>query len=446
LKPRRSLLLALCIGLLLGLLVMLLAGCEQSPAEPTLVPGAATAGATVTAGPGQVEPGTEQGSGTPEPSVITLTVWTTESFSPTQAITTGQILEQQVAAFEAQRPNVRFEFVLKQPYGEAGVLDYLLTTAPVVPELLPDIAFIDVDELALAVQADVVQPLDDLIPPDLMNGLYPFARASCSFDGRLYGLQFLADLDHLVYDSGQLTIRPSSWAGVLSNPEPYLFPAGGKAGLVNDAFLSQYLAVRGAADQANTQAPFLERDPLVAVLQFYQDGVSRGIFPLQILDYHTTDDCWRDYLAGDAAMTQVSAHRYLTERGDASGSVPAPVPGIGGPAAAIGRGWAMVLVAPDPARQSLAVEFMARLMDPETNAAWNLAADYLPARQTGLAYWDAADPYVSFIQQELLRAVPRPRLSDYTQVMSKLQQAVEDVVNGVATPEEASDRVLGATR
>jgi ABC-type glycerol-3-phosphate transport system substrate-binding protein len=436
--------LVVAVGLLLGAVVILLVGCDLSPAEPTAVldvPVGTPGSSQPTAAPtnvGEVAP--------PEPSVITLTVWTTEAFSPTQAITSGQILAQQAASFEEDYAALELKFVLKKSYGKGGILDYLLTTEAVVPELLPDVAFIDIDELGAAVNAGVVQPLDDLIPPDLAADLYTFAREACTLDGRLYCLQFQADLDHLVYNTGQMTVPPSSWPGVLSNPGPYAFPAGGQMGLVNDDFLIQYLAVRPWPMGGDPDAPFLELDSLTAVLQFYQDGVSRGVFPVSIVDYHTTDDCWRDYLASEVALTHVSAHRYLLERDGLQSSAVAPIPAVNGPGAAIGRGWALVLVASDPARQSAALEFMTRLMSPETNGSWNRAAGYLPTRQAALALWDGTDSYTRFAQQQLETAQSRPRLPNYTQVAAALQEAVKDVITGVATPEDAALQAIEGTQ
>lgn len=380
------------------------------------------------------------------PSGITLTVWTTELFSPTLAITSGQILSQQVAVFEAAHPDVQLEFVLKNPHGKGGILDYLLTTQAVVPELLPDLVIMDVDELGVAVQSEVLSPLDDLVPPDLLADLYPFAREACTFDGRLYGLQFQADLDHLVYNTGRMTVPPSSWPGVLSNPGSYIFPAGGHAGLVNDDFLIQYLAVWPWPQTGNPDASFLDADGLMAVLQFYQDGVARGVFPAHIVDYDTSDDCWRDYLAGEAALSHVSAHRYLADRRDLQSTAVASIPTINGPGGAIGRGWVLALVASDPARQSATVEFMTQLMTPKTSAAWNLAAGYLPTRQAALANWDEADSYTHFAQQQLQAAQPRPRLANYTQVAAALQVAVEDVLAGAATPEQAAAQAIEAVQ
>jgi ABC-type glycerol-3-phosphate transport system substrate-binding protein len=376
------------------------------------------------------------------PSTITLTIWTTETFSPTQAITSGQILAQAVESFEANHPETRVEFNLKKPYGKGGILDFLLTTEAVVPALLPDLVLIDVDELSTAIQAGIVQPLDDLIPPELVTDLYPFARGASTFDGQLYALQFQANLDHLAYNAGQLTVPPRSWPGVLSNPGPYTFPAGGQAGLVNDDFLTQYLAVRPWPSDGDPDGTFLEADSLTAVLQYYQDGVSRGVFPTDILNYHTTDDSWRNYLAGEAILTHVSAHDYLADRDQLPSTAMAPIPAINGVGAPISRGWALALIASDPTRQSLAVDFMTQLMSPQTNADWNRAAGYLPTRQGALALWDEEDSYTRFASQQLQTAQPRPRLDNYTQVAAALQEAVESVIAGSATPEEAAAQAI----
>lgn len=449
--------LAVTTILLLVVAVALLTGCElpalgstptPGTAEDTPVPPEEPTPTALEASAGTVEatqPAPDPGAGG-----ITLTVWTMDAFSPTQEITSGQILVEQVASFEEANPEVRIQFVLKKPYGKGGILDYLLTTEAVVPALLPDVVFIDGDELQAAVQAGVVQPLDDLVSPELVADLYPFARLACTFDGRLYGLQFQADLDHLVYNTGQLTIAPRSWPGVLSNPGPYVFPAGGQAGLVNDDFLIQYLAVRQWPPDGSSSEPFLEEDSLTAVLQYYQDGVSRGVFPAEILSYHSTDDAWQDYVAGEATLVHVSAHRYLADREAVSNSAMAPIPAIDGAGVPISRGWVLALVATDPARQSMAVEFMTQLMSPETNASWNEAANYLPTRQAALADRDEApvaeDSAIRFARQQLQIAQPRPRFPKYTQVAAALQKAVQDVVTGAATPEEAAAQAVDSSQ
>lgn len=437
---------ALSVALILLTLVAaaLLAGCDVLPATPT-PPGESPGGVDETAQPPEPTAGPTPGEATPgSPSVLTLTMWTTEAFSPTQAITTGQILAGQMAEFESDYPDVRLEFVLKKPYGRGGILDFLLVTPPVVPELLPDLAIMDVDELPAAVQAGVLQPLDGLVSPELVADLYPFARQAVSFGGQLWGLQFQAEFSHLVYDTGKLTVPPRSWPGVLSSPVIYAFPAGGQGGLVNDSFLVQYLAVRPWPLESDPDAPFLDAESLTAVLQFYQDGVSRGVFG-EILDYNTVDDCWSAYAGDEVDLAHISVHRYLVEGEELPNAAVAPIPAINGGGPPISQGWALVLVTSEPERQALAVELMARLMTAETNARWNQAAHYLPTRQSAaliLAEAAETDSYARFIDQQLQVARPRPRLSNYAQVAAALQRAVEDVVSGTVMPEEAAARVI----
>lgn len=425
--------LAIAIALLSGVTVTLLAGCSFLPSQATPEPDLPLPTPTLpqpTAAPTDMAP--------LAPSIITLTVWTTEAFSPTQVITSGQVLAREAEVFEADHPDVRLDFTLKKPYGKSGILDFLLNTQAVVPQLLPDLAIMDVDELDTAVQAELVQPLDDLLAADLISDLYPFAREAATFDGKLYGLQLQADLDHLVYNTGKMAIPPSSWPGVLSNPGPYTFPAGGQGGLVNDDFLIQYLSLRPWPSEDNANEPFLDADSLTAVLQYYQDGASRGIFPADILDHHTADESWRDYQEGQAAMTHVGAHRYLVDRSLSPSSAAAPIPAINGAAPAISRGWALVLTATEPARQAAAVALMAQLMSAESNAAWNRAASYLPTRQAALVHWDQGDSYTPFIHQQLQAARSRPAIPNYPRTAAALQQAVENVLTGAATAEEAA--------
>ena len=49
-----------------------------------------------------------------------------------------------------------------------------------------------------------------------------------------------------------------------------------------------------------------------------------------------------------------------------------------------------------------------------------------------------------FIHQQMLLGRPRPRLPNYAHVAAALQQAVEQVLTGAATPEEAATIALSA--
>jgi len=425
--------------LALGLAAALLAACGQgAPPQATNPTGTPPISGGPTE-PGPAEPPGEAAILAREP--LTLTLWTTEAFSPTQDTLAGQLLAAQVHSF----PDLRFRFLLKQPYGQAGIQRYLLSTSAVVPDLLPDLAFVDVEEVGSLVYAGLAHPLDALLPADLLDELYPFAREACTFESKLYCLQIGADLDHLVYNSFRLASAPASWTAVLSESVPYVFPAGGEGGLVNDAFLAQYESVRPGAVATTDGAAFLDELSLVAVLQYYRDGALLGAFPESILQLHTTDDAWQAYRSGAAAMAQVSAHRFMAERSQAAFAMPAAVPSISGPAAPLIRGWTLVLVTPDAARQAAAARFLKLWLSPETNSGWNQASGTLPTLQASLASWDPGDAYLAFLHEELLKARPRPAVPGYGKIAAALQEAVQAVLTGAQTPEEAAARVMGTT-
>ena len=98
----------------------------------------------------------------------------------------------------------------------------------------------------------------------------------------------------------------------------------------------------------------------------------------------------------------------------------------------------------------MAVEFMTQLMSPETNSSWNEAANYLPTRQAALADRDesaeAEESAIRFARQQLQMAQPRPRFPKYTQVAAALQKAIQEVVTGAATPEEAAARAIDSVQ
>ena len=81
-------------------------------------------------------------------------------------------------------------------------------------------------------------------------------------------------------------------------------------------------------------------------------------------------------------------------------------------------------------------------MAPETNAALNRATNYLPTRQAALIRWDRGDSYTPFAHQQLQMIQPRPAIPNFALTASVLQQAVEDVLTGSATPEDAASQAI----
>jgi len=396
---------------------------------------------TATTVPGEATPAVSPTPSTPTAisSAITLTLWTTEAFFPTDDNDSGQVLAQQWQAFEAAHPNVTIEYILKKPYGKGSTLDFLSTARAAAPTVLPDLVILDTLELDEAAEAGLIQPLDDTVSSELQQDLFPFARRS--FDGQLMGIQFEADVEHLIYNTNKIDSAPITWREVISDSVAYIFPAGGEGGLVNDAFLIQYLAMGGRLLDESGE-PVLDKDALVEVLQFYADGLEAGAIPPSVLEFANLDDCWVVYVSAQAAMSNVSSAKYLADRGLLKNTVFAAIPTRDGNAVTLSKGWALAIVTEDSSRQTAAAQLIEWLLEPENNAGWNLATGHLPTRQAAFDHLGTEDQYFPFVRQQLANVYPRPVYPAYEKIGRALQRAVQDVLQGEVSPEEAAEAVI----
>ena len=431
------------LAVTLGLGCLLLAACLRPSSTPTpSVPASpspeqAPAEATTTA----VAP-----SPTAAPlssAGITITWWTPEFFSPAASDASGEILTEQIAAFVSAYPDIGVRPILKAPHGKGGILDFLRTANAAAPSVLPDLVTIDTSELPVAVQDELLQPLDGLLSAELSDDLFPFAVNVGRFDKQWYAVQFEADVQHLAYRTGKVRRPPSTWDELLTSRATYIFPAAGREGVVNDASLIQYLGAGGKFDQATRQL-LLEEQPLLRLLTFYRQGRLRGVIPPDVLTFDSMDVCWSAYLSGGAAMSNVYATRYLAEQEALKDSDFASLPTWDGRVVTLSRGWALAIVTADPAHQTAAAQFIEWLLAPENNAAWAQAAGRLPTRRSALYVWGTEDEYSTFLQEQLEAAVFRPSGPGYVEAAQRLQQAVSDVLTGAATPEEAARQALEA--
>ena len=431
----------LCLVLLLA--TVGLAGCNLLP---ELSFSSQEGEPTATTVPEEATPAVSPTRGFPPPSpptaissAITLTLWTTEAFFPTEDDGSGQVLAQQWQAFEAAHTNVTIEYILKKPYGKGGILDFLSTARAAAPTVLPDLVILDTLELDEAAEAGLIQPLDDTVSSEVQQDLFPFARRS--FDGQLMGIQFEANVEQLIYNTNKIDSAPITWREVISDSVAYIFPAGGEGSLVNDSFLIQYLAIdRQLLDESGE--PVLDKDALVEVLQFYADGLEAGAIPPSVLEFEHLDDCWVVYVSAQAALSNVSSDRYLADRGLLKNTAFAAIPTRDGNVVTLSKGWALAIVTEDSSRQAAAAQLIEWLLEPENNANWNRAAGHLPTRQAAFDHLGTEDQYFPFVRQQLANVYPRPMAAAYDKMGRALQRAVQDVLQGEVSPEEAAEAVI----
>jgi multiple sugar transport system substrate-binding protein len=379
------------------------------------------------------------------PSVITLTLWTAPDYSPQAEGPAGEVMRQLLATFNEIQEDVKIEYVLKKPQGKGGLLDFLLTASSVAPGVLPDLILLEPHALRDAARAELVQPLDELLPQSLQEDLFPFALEAGRFDGQLKGVQFQADVLHLLYNTNKVESPPLNWTDVLTYPQAYyLFPAGGQAGLATDSFLVHYLST-GAPLFDEIGQLVLDQEAMTAVLGYYATGIQAGVVPTTVLKLESILDCWPIYLEAQVATTEMIASHYLANRDVLHNTSYAALPGQTGPASTVSQGWMIALVAADASnlyRIEAATHFLEWWLSPENNANWNLAAGTLPVRRAAYQRLGEQDAYFTFLTGLLETAHPYPLAPVYREVAAAWQIAIEAVMTGEQTPEEAATQVM----
>ena len=165
--------------------------------------------------------------------------------------------------------------------------------------------------------------------------------------------------------------------------------------------------------------------------------VSMTISPTVVLSTMNADQAWRRFQDGESDVAVVWASSYWLEADQTF--APAPIPTQDGSAFSVARqGWAMALVANDPARQALAMLLFNWFVAPDHSGEWMQAAGYLPGLRTALRQWDVSSTDRAVLREILDAAVPAPLPEVIGAVGLPMQEALGAVLRGWATPEEAA--------
>lgn len=441
--------LAWFIPLIAGLTLIVVSGCgmaglagQESQAQPTVQPTATSQ--RVTPSSVVVTP-TLTVATTPESGTLTLTFWSIEAISPKAEGETGNFIANSLRSFETNNPNIKINLLLKKSSGKGSVLDFLKTAKSVAPSILPDVAVLNATDLNQAYSAGLLQTLDNRLDRSIVQDLLPAARKMGTVDQRLVGVPLNLDMEHAVYNTTVFTAAPMLWSTVLSSNTRYLFPAKGTNGLINDTTLSQYFSA-GGAFRPDQEALKIDDQVLRNVLTFYQQALENEVITSTLLEAATVEELWPAYQAGQAGLTQISVRQYLTDRDSLENSAFAaiPVQTMQDTPVAITHGWTLVLITTDINRQRAALRLMEWFLSTSNNATWSNLNQSIPSRDSAFQQLAGDDPYWAFLTEQLNTAQPQPGFSGYDQLGRILQQAVEQVIRGEATADEATATAMDA--
>ncbi len=379
-----------------------------------------------------------------ETGPVTLVLWTSEDYVPSSETGGGTLLLQQIQAFQRAH-DVRIQVILKKRSGIGGLLDFLTTASVAAPSVLPDLVTLSEADLYRAAQAGLLQPLNDLVSPDLLEDQFDFAKALTQFEGIAMGVLYQADVFHMVYDATLVQDPPETWRSLYKSPASFVFSPAPLSDGVNDAVLLQYLSLDGTLADGEGR-PMLDAGILSQALTFFDQAREAGVVPRAVLDMTDATTAWATFRIGEAGMVQVPSSLYLSERAGLSNAGFGPIPLRDPGFTTIGHGWALALVTQDPQRQELAAALIEHLLSTENNGAWAQAAGHLPAHQAALEAWDQDDPYLPFIRHLLTQAEPAPNPDLAAVIGGPMAEALAQVLSGQATPEEAAQAAAEEVR
>jgi len=428
--PRGALFAAAIVG------VALLVACHQpsaQPATPVIAP-------TVPAVAPTTSPA-ENAPGTPEPTAVALQLWLPPDIARASVTIDGRtLLYTEALAEEAALPgNVQLVVTTKSLHGDAGLLESMLATAPVVPERLPHLILLDSVDLPALVEAGLVQPIAGLDEATYWDTLTPVAESAVTISGTRYGAPLCADLLLLAYDQSAVTTPPATWQALASGEATLLFPAA-EGPTASDTLLALYLSAGGFVAESE---PRLDTTALTRALSAYQLGREAGRIHSASVDTADADTSWAAYAAGKADMVIVTSQQLLQYGEDAPGTAIAPVPAGGAEPVTLARVLTWAIVSDDESVQDLALAYIRASAAPEAQRLLTARTFHLPVvasalDQESLGDWHAA------LSQQMASARPLPPFSNQAGLEEALAQAGASVLAGTAGPAEAAN--LAATK
>lgn len=325
----------------------------------------------------------------------TIRVWWPDELYPQNNAATEGILQRQFNDFRLNYVNYELDVRRKRTHGLGGIFPTLRTAGPVAPGAMPDLTLMRRADMIVAATEGLIVPLDDWIAPDLVgSNLLDGVRVLGEIDGVLYGVPYGLTMTHTAYRASVFDEPMVSFGDILAKQPIYLFPLGTTPS--SDVVLLQYLAAGGRLID-DSGAPILDRQPLLAVLNYYALGVERNIFTPELLNYTSADDYWTAFISADANLIGVDSLTYLNHKATVQNIGLAPVPTLSGEPITALDGWLWVLTTTDPDQQEQARAFLTWIMGASQQGVYTEAFGILPSQSLALRLWDDEE-YADFAQ------------------------------------------------
>lgn len=421
------------LSLLVVLANLLLTGCSaweygiaqglttESAIEPTVQ--ALAQAATATPPPLTLSP--------TAPPPNTLRIWWPEPLAPLQNSDAADLFSEQISGFQAAQGNVVVDLRLKS--GQ-DILSTLRVASPVAPGALPDLTLIRRSDLLLAVQDNLVYPIQDNVSTLVLSDTYDVALRLGLVDGARYGLPYVLDVEHMAYQP-QNNGSSASWrfSTVLGQNQAFVFPAV-QSNSISRVFLTQYIDAGG--EFLNATESYYDPDALATVLNFYEAAVTDGLIDSAVLSYARIGDYVDDLTQKAINAGVVNSTHFMRLLDEGENLAYGYVPTQSGQSIGVVDGWMWVLTTSNADRQALALRFLNWMQNAERQGRYTRTIQMLPAQRGAFQYWEST-AYIEFVRELLLNGILPLSDSEGGNTARVLQGALIAVLNKERSAEEA---------
>lgn len=371
-----------------------------------------------------------------------------------------QVIDEYVAAFEAENPDIKVEAVYSGSYIDTTTKALTAAragTPPTVAVLLATDVFTFIEE-------DVVQPISDFIktPEDetWLGGFMPAYLRSAQVDGHLWAVPFQRSTAVLYYNKDAFAVAgldrergPATWDEMVEF---------GKALTVKDASgqATQWgLGIPGSSNAAHWLFgalvaqnggklssedglhTYFDDPKVVEALQFWVDlSKEHGIHPDGVQEWGTTP---ADFMEGRLAMAWTTTGNLTHIRNNATFDFGvAPYPGHPKPASVLGGGNLYIFSGASEEQKQAAFEFVKFMTSPELLADWTIKTGYIAPRDDSwetqtLHDFVAEVPAADVARRQISDSVPEISTYENGRVTQVLNTAIQAALTGGKTPGEA---------
>lgn len=320
----------------------------------------------------------------------------------------------------------------------------------------PDIAAID--SYIFPNFAQYAQPIDDVLKEKKLdvNDWFPFAQKVMKPADKTLGLWYTTDVRALYYRKDLIKNPPKTWDEVIKigkemkakGIDGLLYSAGRDENLTMNT-LPYFFGQGGELVDGSGKPVFGEgknKEAMINYFKFLKDTIDSGTTPNRVLTYKSDPNMNTDLASGKVAMF-VGVSNMATQLKSVIGEKfselweVAPIPMMKADMRmSTAGGWVSAVFTKDEQKRKLAADFIISLyVDDAGMEGWCQAGGYLPPRKAVFekAEFLKKDHYAQKFKEELQYANVRPSAPIYPAISLEIQVAINNVLMGTSTPEQA---------